>query len=79
MALNFLAGRRMGDPNNHPVMPWVYDFSSENAGWRDLAKSKYRLCKGDAQLNNTYNSQVPHHISDILTEVYHFLPDFYPK
>jgi hypothetical protein len=69
MLLNHLAGRRMGDPNNHPVLPWVIDFSSENGGWRDLTKSKYRLAKGDQQLDITYASSVPHHISDILTEV----------
>ncbi|KAK7504156.1 hypothetical protein BaRGS_00004460 [Batillaria attramentaria] len=32
MILNHLAGRRMNDPNNHPVLPWVMDFSSAHDG-----------------------------------------------
>lgn len=34
LALNSMAGRRLGDPNFHPVMPWVIDFSASDA-WRD--------------------------------------------
>ena len=71
MTLNLLAGRRMGDPNNHPVFPWVMDFSVPWGGWRDLTKSKFRLAKGDMQLDITYSGPFPHHISDILTEVKH--------
>jgi hypothetical protein len=34
-------------------------------GWRDLRKTKWRLAKGDEQLQMTYaSSQPPHHISD---------------
>ncbi|KAK7280064.1 hypothetical protein RJT34_25126 [Clitoria ternatea] len=70
LILNRLAGRRWGDHTFHPVMPWVIDFSSKpddncDAGWRDLSKSKWRLAKGDEQLDFTYStSEIPHHVSD---------------
>ncbi|PPD80535.1 hypothetical protein GOBAR_DD22544 [Gossypium barbadense] len=68
--LNKLVGRRWGDHTFHPVMPWVIDFSTKpnedsDSGWRDLSKSKWRLAKGDEQLDFTYSSsEVPHHVSD---------------
>ncbi|XP_021756984.1 protein GFS12-like isoform X2 [Chenopodium quinoa] len=70
LVLNKLAGRRWGDHTFHTVMPWVIDFSvkpDENyaVGWRDLSKSKWRLAKGDEQLDFTYStSEIPHHVSD---------------
>ncbi|XP_065863926.1 protein GFS12 [Euphorbia lathyris] len=70
LVLNKLAGRRWGDHTFHTVMPWIIDFSikpDENSdlGWRDLSKSKWRLAKGDEQLDFTYaTSEIPHHISD---------------
>ncbi|GAB4859035.1 hypothetical protein Ancab_010503 [Ancistrocladus abbreviatus] len=70
LILNRLAGRRWGDHTFHTVMPWVIDFSvkpDENSdiGWRNLNKSKWRLAKGDEQLDFTYaTSEIPHHISD---------------
>eukprot|EP00731_Ephydatia_muelleri_P027848 Em0019g721a len=86
MFLNHLAGRRMGDPNNHPIMPWVMDFTSRNGGLRDLTKSKYRLEKGDDQLDYTYTSArdeawrcnerdgtTPHHIGNISTDVTYYV------
>ncbi|XP_031256379.1 protein GFS12 [Pistacia vera] len=68
--LNKLAGRRWGDYTFHTVMPWVIDFSmkpeeNSDSGWRDLSKSKWRLAKGDEQLDFTYStSEIPHHVSD---------------
>ena len=74
MILNTLAGRRMKDPAHHPIFPWVVDFTKADGGYRDFTKSKYRLCKSDAQLDITYNQpsssrkdavgSVSHHISD---------------
>ncbi|KAL0381176.1 UNVERIFIED_CONTAM: protein GFS12 [Sesamum angustifolium] len=70
LILNRLAGRRWGDHAFYTVMPWVIDFSvkpdeNSNAGWRDLSKSKWRLAKGDEQLDFTYStSEIPHHVSD---------------
>lgn len=54
MELNRLAGRREGDPNYHPVLPWVVDFTVPYGIFRDLRKSKFRLNKGDKQLDFTY-------------------------
>lgn len=70
LILNKLAGRRWGDHCFHAVMPWVIDFSTKpvensDVGWRDLSKSKWRLAKGDEQLDFTYiTSEIPHHVSD---------------
>ncbi|KAK9521049.1 hypothetical protein VZT92_020888 [Zoarces viviparus] len=54
MELNRLAGRREGDPNYHPVLPWVVDFTVPLGKFRDLRRSKFRLNKGDKQLDFTY-------------------------
>lgn len=79
--LNNFAGRRIDSPDYHHIMPWVTDFSSKNGNWRDLTKTKYRLTKGDAQLDITYqhiksateNSTTPHHVSDVLSEITFFV------
>ncbi|KAM9319278.1 WD repeat-containing protein 81 [Gastrophryne carolinensis] len=88
MYLNKLAGRREGDPNYHPVLPWVVDFSTKNGKFRDLKKSKFRLNKGDKQLEFTYEMtkqafvasggsseqlHVPHHISDVLSDITYYV------
>lgn len=88
-ALNKLAGRRYGDPRSHHVFPWVTDFTSNiGTNWRDLTKSKFRLNKGDRQLDLTYelppncsSAQVPHHISEVLSEItyYVYLARITPK
>lgn len=75
LALNAAAGRRSGDPNNHPIVPWVIDFQAArpNQGWRDLTYTKYRLTKGDQQLDIAWESIVPHHVSDTLSELTFFV------
>ena len=55
MVLNHAAGRRMNEPSNHPILPWVTDFKQPCAR-RSLKNSKYRLNKGDAQLDFSFTS-----------------------
>ena len=71
LLLNHFAGRARGNRAFHAVVPWVTDFIHDPAGddarasWRDLTKTKWRLAKGDQQLDFTYaRSEPPHHISD---------------
>lgn len=75
--LNNLSGRRIGDPNCHHVFPWVTDFAARcGKNWRDLKKSKYRLNKGDQQLDLTFEgsqTQVSHHVSDVLSEITYYV------
>ncbi|RIB14108.1 hypothetical protein C2G38_1973800 [Gigaspora rosea] len=83
MALNHLAGRRIGDPNFHPIFPWITDFTgaSVSENWRDFTKTKFRLNKGKAniiqlikiQLDFTYDGPVPHHITDILSDITYYV------
>lgn len=86
MLLNHYAGRRVGDPNNHPIFPWVTDFAHPTRSFRDFTKSKHRLNKGDDQLNFTYYSAmeesrraleqdlpIPHHVGDISTDVTYYV------
>lgn len=72
--LNNFAGRRTDSPDYHHIVPWVIDFSSKKGNWRDLTKTKYRLAKGDAQLDitfqhNKHSIETPHHVSDVLSEI----------
>lgn len=77
--LNNMSGRRLGDPSFHHIMPWVTDFVSRNGmNWRDLTKSKYRLNKGDIQLDLMFApsggaNMIPHHVSDALSEITYYL------
>jgi len=86
LCLNRYAGRKLHEPNNHPVVPWVTDFSQQQSGYRDLSKSKHRLNKGDQQLDFTYQNardqlkanphidQVfPHHVGDLLSDVTYYM------
>ncbi|KAI7906033.1 uncharacterized protein BX663DRAFT_248978 [Cokeromyces recurvatus] len=75
MALNYLAGRREGDPNFYPILPWVTDFSGQTIedGWRDFKKTKFRINKGDEQLDFTFDGPVPHHITDILSDITYYV------
>ncbi|KAI8060132.1 hypothetical protein BC940DRAFT_246905 [Gongronella butleri] len=75
MILNALAGRREGDPNFHPILPWVTDFSGDTIedGWRDFTKTKFRMNKGDEQLDFTFDGPMPHHITDILSDITYYV------
>ncbi|XP_056021929.1 WD repeat-containing protein 81-like isoform X3 [Ostrea edulis] len=77
LILNHLAGRRMGDPNHHPVLPWVMDFSGSDTGLRDLTVSKFRLNKGDHQLDLTFQTfssdHIPHHVPDVLSDITYYV------
>lgn len=86
LCLNYHVGRKFGEPNNHPVVPWVTDFRLANGGYRDLTKSKHRLNKGDQQLDFTYvnakdqlkanpytDAVYPHHIGDLLSDVTYYM------
>ncbi|KAF9174116.1 WD repeat-containing protein 81 [Mortierella sp. AD010] len=75
MILNHAAGRRQGDPNVHPIFPWVTDFTGSEVhhGWRDFTKTKFRLNKGDEQLDVTFDGPIPHHITDILSDITYYV------
>ncbi|KNE68092.1 hypothetical protein AMAG_19845 [Allomyces macrogynus ATCC 38327] len=72
--LNRLAGRTWNDPHFHPIMPWTTDFSmhSHLDGWRDLAKTKFRMVKGDEQLDMTFQNDPPHHVTTFLTDLSYY-------
>ncbi|KAK8740038.1 hypothetical protein OTU49_003006 [Cherax quadricarinatus] len=82
LCLNYFAGRKFYSPHHHPTVPWVVDFSSRNGGWRDLTKTKFRLNKGDQQLDHTYqmavshgeNKQaVAHHVTEVFSEITYYV------
>lgn len=54
----------------------MLEFQSESLAtetWRDLSKTKFRLNKGDEQLDLTYDSATPHHVTDILTDITYYV------
>jgi len=82
MMLNAAAGRTVGDHSNPPILPWVTDFTFEidlgdqgkvgasGSPWRDLSKSRFRLKKGDDQMDHTYmHASPPHHIPESICEL----------
>ena len=85
--LNKLSGKKFGQPLNHPVFPWVTDFTAPYGGYRDLKKTKFRLNKGDGQLDATFSTGVfnsaygfgmmqnpiQHHVSDVLSDITYFM------
>lgn len=83
--LNKLSGRVFGDSLNYPVFPWITDFTLQNGGLRDLTKTKFRLNKGDGQLDATYmtgilsvdsgisNLPKQHHVSDVLSDITYYI------
>lgn len=84
MMLNKLAGRNTNDPNHYPILPWVTDFASPSRTRRDLTKTKYRLNKGDEQLDLTFDvsnpesimrsaGQTPFHVSDFLSDITYYV------
>ena len=83
MLINKHAGRDFGSDKYAPVLPWVTDFSNneyfyeqanEKFPWRDLTKSKFRLKKGDDQLQRTYtHGMPPHHIPENLTDITYYV------
>jgi hypothetical protein len=74
MALNAMAGRRRGDSQYHPILPWVIDFTSSTGNWRDLTRTKYRINKGDQMLDFTFQSpQNAHHVTEPLSETTYYI------
>ena len=87
MILNKLAGKKFGQALNHPVFPWITDFTCKNGGYRDLKKTKFRLNKGDSQLDATYSTgiggmahgfgismnPIQHHVSDVLSDITYYM------
>lgn len=80
MALNTLAGRQLGNPDFHPVLPWIIDFTVLCAAnlqapfeksWRNLRVTKFRLTKGEAQLDLQF-SQDKYHVSDLNSNLTYF-------
>ena len=81
LAINEAVGRRMGDANCSPTLPWVTDFSPSESGnveypwrFRDLTRSKFFLKKGAQQLDFTFkHSLPPHHVPENLSDMTYYI------
>lgn len=76
LMLNCIAGKKFNCPFNHPIFPWITDFTSETGNLRDLTQSKFRLNKGDAHLDLTYqasSSTGGYHLTEFLSEISYFV------
>ena len=78
MIINSISGQKWECPYSHPIFPWISDFESFNTRLRDLSVSKFRLNKGDAHLDLTYqassNSETgPYHLTEFLSEITYFV------
>lgn len=76
LMLNCIAGKKFNCPFNHPIFPWITDFTSETGNLRDLSQSKFRLNKGDAHLDLTYqasSSSGAYHLTEFLSEISYFV------
>ena len=78
LIINSISGRQWECPYSHPIFPWISDFESVNGRLRDLSMSKFRLNKGDAHLDLTYQASLnsetgPYHITEFLSEITYFV------
>ncbi|KAG0338601.1 WD repeat-containing protein 81, partial [Podila humilis] len=57
------------------ILNHAADFTGSDVshGWRDFTKTKFRLNKGDEQLDVTFDGPVPHHITDILSDITYYV------
>jgi hypothetical protein len=56
------------------IIDWqIMDFTKPNDGWRDLQKSKFRMAKGDEQLDILFDGPLPHHVTEVFSEVTYFV------
>lgn len=76
LMLNCIAGKKLNCPYNHPIFPWISDFTTRSGNLRDLTQSKFRLNKGDAHLDLTYqasSSSGAYHLTEFLSEITFFV------